>query len=118
MTLTEKLDRLPPCIVRIMTKHNRRLITDPELMKRTGWGRRKLKAVYNSASWAGIDVIDVDVFLKACNMTWASQRRQRWLLKLAIANGGLHTMQHLQCDTGWQGNQLKLHLERIEKLLG
>jgi hypothetical protein len=117
MTLVEKLDRLPPCIVRVMAKHNNRMITDPELMRRTGWGRRKLMAVYKSASWDGIKVGDVDNFLKACGMSWSSQRRQRWLLQLAIKNGGIHKMQHLKTDTGWRGNQLRLHLMRIEKLL-
>lgn len=119
MTLTSKLDRLPPCFVRILAKHNGRLMTDPELMERTGWGRRKLRAVYQSASWGSVKVEDVDTFLKACNMSWSTQRRQRWLLKLAISHGGIETMQHLKCShsVGWRGNQLKLHLERIEKLL-
>lgn len=118
MTLTDKLDRLMPCLVRIMAKHNRRLMTDPELMRRTGWGRRKLRAVYQSASWEHVRVGDVDKFLSACGMSWSTQRRQRWLIQLAINNGGIKTMKHLKCDTGWRGNQLKLHLDRIEKLLG
>ena len=118
MTLTAKLDRLMPCLARILAKHNGRLMTDPELMRRTGWSRNKLRAVYQSSSWAGVKVEDVDTFLKACDMSWSTQRRQRWLLQLALSHGGIKTMQHLKCDTGWRGNQLKQHLDRIEKLLG
>lgn len=117
MTLTEKLNRLPPCIVRILAKHNGKLITDPELMRRTGWGKRYLRSVYNSASWDGIKVGDVDKFLAACGMSWSTQRRQRWLLQLAVNNGGIQTMLHLRNDVGWRGNQLRLHLNRIERLL-
>ncbi len=117
-TLLEKIDRLPPCIVRILAKENGRLMTDPRLMQKTGWGRTKLRRVYQASTWAGVSVSDVDTFLTACGMSWSRQRRQRWLLQLAVNNGGIKTMQHLRCDTGWRGNQLKLHLERIEKLLG
>lgn len=122
MTLTEKLNRLPPCIVRILAKHNGKLITDPELMRRTGWGKRYLRSVYNSASWDGIKVGDVDKFLAACGMSWSTQRRQRWLIQLGYHKtgsviDGIKSMQHLQNDVGWRGNQLRLHLNRIERLL-
>lgn len=117
MTLTEKL-RFPPCLARIMAVKDGKLMTDPELIERTGWGRRKLRRVYNSATWDDITGKEMDEFLTACGLSISSLRRQRWLIRLSISRGGLHTMQHLQHNTGWRGNQLKLHLDRIEKLLG
>lgn len=96
-----------------------RLMSDQELAELTGWGERKLSRVYNSASWDDITGRDMDTFLTACGLSPFSLRRQRWLIRLAVGRGGLHTMQHLKnSDTGWKGNQLRLHLQRIEKLLG
>lgn len=117
MTQSERF-RFPPCLARIMAKHNRRLMSDPYLMEQTGWSRNKLIRVYNSANWLDITERDQNIFLAACGLSTASLNRARWLVQLAMRRGGLHTMQHLKCDTGWKGNQLKLHLERIEKLLG
>jgi hypothetical protein len=34
-----------------------------------------------------------------------------------VSNGGIQTMLHLRNDVGWRGNQLRLHLNRIERLL-
>lgn len=117
MTLVEKLDRLPPCLIRIMAKKNGRLMTDPELMELTGWGRSKLRAVYQSATWSNVRAGDIDRFLKACGMSWSKQRTQRWLLKRAIEKGGVETMGHLKRDTGWRGRQFDIHTDRIEELL-
>lgn len=93
-------------------------MSDPYLMEKTGWSRNKLRRVYNSSTWDDITHREADLFLAACGLSTASLNRARWLVQLAMKRGGLHTMQHLKCDTGWRGNQLKLHLERIEKLLG
>jgi hypothetical protein len=95
-----------------------RLMSDQELVKLTGWGERKLRRVYNSGTWLDITDREKFVFFEACGMNPFNLRRQRWLIKLALRRGGLHTMQHLKCVTGWQGNQLRLHLNRVEKVLG
>lgn len=120
VTLTDKL-RFPPCLARIMAVKDGQLMSDQDLARLTGWGERKLRRVYNSSTWLDITDREKFIFFKACGMSPFSLRRQRWLIHLAIKRGGLHTMQHLKQNknsTGWKGNQLKLHLERIEKLLG
>ena len=121
MTLVEKLDRLPPCFVRILAKHNGNLMTDSELVSRTGWSKNKLRRIYTAATWKETSVGDADLFIKACGLKWSSQRRQRWLIALAISKGGIHTMRHLKpkrlnkAGNGWRANQLRLHLKQIEK---
>lgn len=115
--VTNKL-RFPPCLARIMAVKDGRLMSDQELVKLTGWGERKLRRVYNSGTWLDITDREKFVFFEACGMNPFNLRRQRWLIKLALRRGGLHTMQHLKCVTGWQGNQLRLHLNRVEKVLG
>lgn len=116
MTLTEKLDRLPPFICRILAKSNGRLMTTPELMKRTGFGHVKLERISKQTSWAKISVQDVDLFLDACGIKWSSQRRIRWLLQLAIRKGRLHKMRHFKTTTRIEAAQVRSHLTRIEKL--
>lgn len=116
MTLTEKLNRIPPCICRILAKSNGKLMTTNELMAKTGFGHMKLKHISKQLSWARIAVEDVDVFLTACGLKWSTQRRERWLLQLAANKGRLHKMRHFKTSTRVEAAQVKSHLRRIEKL--
>lgn len=111
--------KIPPCICRLLARVDDRLMTDPELMAKTGWGKARLRAIYHRHSWDGVTHEETDLFLWACNIEPSKQRRYLWLLKRALSKGmkGLLGMRHLKCNTGWQGNQLRLHLNRTEKLL-
>lgn len=116
-TLIEKLDRLPPCVCRLLARSGRRLLSNVDLMKATGWGHSKLKRVSHSSTWRHITVEEVDVYLKACGMRWGSQRRQR--ASIRHAGNDLTKMKHLR-GTGLAG--LKVYriaelLKRTEKLL-
>lgn len=120
MTLVEKLDRLPPMFARLLAKNRGRLMTDTELAKRTGWGMRHLKRVYQAATWRDITAQEVDTFLSACGLSWSSQRRQRWLLQLAFERKGIEgifSMYHLRPKNWWQAHQLNTHRRRLTKLL-
>lgn len=118
MTLLQKLDRLPPCIVRIMAKtSDGRLMSNNEIKKRTGWGKSKLRRVSSATSFKNVTVGEVDAFLEACGLQWSSQRRLIWLLQRAWRNGGIQTMRHLAFRTGWQASMVSRHQRRIEKLL-
>jgi len=122
MTLTEKLDRLPPCVARIWAKKDGRLATSSHLMKLTGWGARKLLWISRRKSWADVSVRDVDAFLSACGLSWSSQSNQRLTLMKALERGGLQTMLHLERrklsrTTRWQASQLARHIRRLEKIL-
>lgn len=117
MTLTEKLDRIPPAIARLLAKHNGRLMTTPELVRRTGFGHDKVQRIANQKTWARISVEDVDIFLTACGLSWSTQRKKRWLLKLALSKGRLHKMHHLKASNSIEATQVRCHLRRIEKLL-
>lgn len=115
MTLLEKLDRLEPLVCRMMARSNGHFMSDREIMQVTGWGIAKLRRIYNSKSWARINVRDVDVFLKACGISWSSQRRILWLLKLNAYD--ITKMRHLQFRTGWQAAMILRHQRRILRLL-
>lgn len=117
MTLTQKLDRIPPCVARILATANGKLATDAALMKLTGWTDRKLVRLYRRRTWSGVKVGDVDAFLAACGLSWSTQREKRWLLKLAIERGGVRTMRHLRFKKGQQVSRVANHLRTIEKIL-
>jgi hypothetical protein len=116
MTLTEKLDRLPPYVARLLAKETGRLATVPELMAKTGWGRRKIEALQRAMTWKKVAVGDVDIFLKACGLTWSAQRRQLWLIQLAIQRGGIDRMKHFRLTDGFSGSQIRSQFKRIEKM--
>lgn len=119
MTLLEKLNRLPPVIARLMAKHNGRLMSDVELCKRTGWGKKRLRRVYRASSWKNVTIEEVDVFLGACGLSWSSQRRQRWLLNLALkrSEGFELEMRHLKPNTFWEAGMIKALNKHVERLL-
>lgn len=119
MTLLEKLNRLPPVVARLLAKSNGKLMSDLELCKRTGWGKKRLRRVYRAGSWNNVTVEEVDVFLTACGLKWSTQRRQRWLLKLALnrSESGLEQMRHLKATTAWEASMIKKLNKHVEKFL-
>lgn len=117
MTLTEKLNRLPPCICRLLAARNGELATDHEMRLVTGWSRAKLERVSKSTSWAGITVDDVDSFLLACGISWSSQRKERWKLSRIIKAGGVHRLKHLQKPIAQRAGRVATLLKRTEELL-
>lgn len=119
MTLLEKLNRLPPCICRLLAKINGQLATDRELMMVTGWSRAKLGRIAKATTWAEIAVIDVDAFLFACGLTWSTQRRQLWLLQVAALKGfqGIKRMRHLQKPIAQRAGRVATLLERTKKIV-
>lgn len=117
-SLTSKLDRVPPCILRLMARGpSGKLATNSELKKRTGWGNSRLRRVSNATTFADITVNEADVFTEACGYKWSSQRRLLWLMSRAWRSGGLEIMRHLSFNTGWQASMIKRHQRRIEQLL-
>lgn len=119
MTLAEKLDRLPPCICRLLAKRGGELMTDAELRRITGWTQTKLQRVAGSTSWSGLTVLETDAFLMACGLKWSTQRRERWLLQVAFMRGfdGIRRMRHLQKLTGRHAAAAAILLKRTEQLL-
>ena len=116
--------KIAPCICRILAKckgkgERDRVMTDAELMRRTGWGKKHLRAVYQRASWEGVTNGDTDLFLWACDLHPSKQRRYLWLLKRAWRNGmeGILKMRHLRATVAWQRNQVDTLLRMIERVL-
>jgi hypothetical protein len=119
MTLAQKLDRLPPCVCRLLAQRNTSLLTDTELCALTGWSREKVWRISAAKSWKGILVRDVDRFLMACGLSWSTQRRQLWVLKKAIERGpeGIRQMKHLIGPVAQKASRVTRLLKRTEKIL-
>lgn len=119
MTLLQKLDRLPPYAVRLLARRRNRLILDVEIMKQTGWSKRRLRRVSRSTSWSGVKVSEVDAFLTACGMSWSKQRRHRGLL-MRLASTSVY-MRHMRyrygSKRGWYAVALQSHRRQFEKVL-
>lgn len=119
MTLSQKLNRLPPCICRLLACREGELMRDIELMAATGWQRDKLRRVARAKTWDGIPVKDVDRFLSACGLTWSTQRRQLEVLKRATAFGldGILKMRHLRRPIVEKKDFVTRLIKRTEKIL-
>jgi hypothetical protein len=119
MTLLEKLDRLPPCICRLLSQRDGELMTDRNLLQITGWSRAKLHRVAESKSWRAVTIGDADLFLIACGLHWSAQRRKLWLLRRALFDGanGLRGMRHLRTPTAQRAARVTTLLKRTEEVL-
>lgn len=113
---------IAPCICRLLAKSPGReglVMTDPELMKKTGWRREYLRSVYYRATWDKVAVGDMDLFLWACGLHPSKQRRYKWLLQRAWSNGmeGIRSMKHLRGDQPWRIFQVNSLLRMVERVL-
>lgn len=116
--LSDRLNDIPPCFVRLLAKDGNQLAGDRVLMARTGWSARRLREFYQRARFTEGD--DVDTFFAACGIRWSQKNQLRWQLQRAWEKGGLKgiaRMRHLKPRNPWQARALNVHLRRIEKLL-
>ena len=120
MTLLEKLNRLPPCICRLLAENNGELATDQELQLVTGWSRAKLDRVARATTWAQMSVLDVDDFLQACGLSWSSQRRELARIRRAVQVGGfdgIKRLHHLKKPIAQRAGRVATLLERTKKIV-
>lgn len=78
------LDEFPPCLCRLLARHNRRGMTDMEIAKRAGWSIQKVVQMAASASWEFIPVGEAATFMAACGVYPANLRVHRRYLKRTI----------------------------------
>jgi hypothetical protein len=113
---------ISPCLCRILGKTwdeslgRTRPWTDNELMEKTGWGRRHLRAVYRAATWQDVTSGDIDLFLWACGIKPSKQRRSVWMLERIRRAGEFRQLRHLRPATGWLENQIRALLKMVEKV--
>ena len=117
--------RIAPCICRILARikgsnGQARLMTDDELIAKTGWGRKRLRSVYRRSTFNGVTNADTDVFHWACGLRPSNQRREVWKLHRAWNNGGIDgvlRMRHLRTALPWQVSQIKRMTIMMERVL-
>jgi hypothetical protein len=94
-----------------------RLMTDRELMDKTGWGKKHLRGVYQAGTWESVTCGDMDRFLWACGIHPAKQRRQVWLLERILRQGGdFRRLRHLRPCKGWRENQIVTLLRMLGRV--
>jgi hypothetical protein len=115
---------MPPCCYRLLAMMRaadgkNQLATDVQLMKITGWGKKKLRAVYRSANWDDVTVLELNQFMAAGGFRPSHQRRYRAKLKRAMAGGmkGILAMRHLKADVFWRKSQVKMMIQMVTKVL-
>lgn len=120
-TLLEKLDRLPPCVCRLLAQRDGRLLTEQQMKRLTGWSLDKLSRIASARTWRAITAGDIDKFLSACGLSWSAQSRSRWYLKIAVRRGaaGIERMRHVQraLREPSRAGSVTLLLRRTEQIL-
>lgn len=92
-------------------------MTDGELMQRTGWGKKKLRSIYNRWNWWDVTNRDTDLFLWACGISPSKQRRYVYQLKRTEKGGRIRRMRHLAKGVSWREQQVKTLLRMCERVL-
>lgn len=113
---------IPPCIARALGKTwderlgRTRPFTDKELMSKTGWGKKRLRAVYRAATWQEVTSGDIDLFLWAVGISPSTQRRSVWMIERIRRAGDFRKLRHLRPGPDWLENLIKSLLKMIESV--
>lgn len=68
MTLTETLDRLPPCLVRLVARRRGKRLPLHELVEISGLSYGAIQRLSLKRSWKDIPPAMIDAFCSACNV--------------------------------------------------
>ncbi len=68
MSLTEHLDRLPPCIVRLVARRRGKRLPLHELVERSGLAYGTIQRLSVKVTWADTPPRMIDAFCRACNV--------------------------------------------------
>jgi hypothetical protein len=74
MTLAEKINRIPPYIVRVLAKCDGDAMNNNQISKRSGLSLDKVKRISYMRSWSGVSIIDASKFCDACGVDILRQR--------------------------------------------
>lgn len=116
--------KIPPCWCRVLAKctgkdGKPRLMTNAELASRTGWEKQYLESIYQRATWTKVKVGDMELFLWACGLHPAKQRRYVEQLRRICKKGmdGIRNLRHLRGRAIWQVRQRETLLRMVERVL-
>lgn len=107
-SLTEQLDQLPPCLVRLLARERRHCLTNQEIARRSGLSLKLVRKISHLPSWTSLRVGVAEDFARACNYDLLRPRRSlQYLARVKRNSSGLS---HLN---GQQLNTLSKILDRL-----
>lgn len=87
MTLTETIDRFPPCLCRIVARdpnHRGRRLSLHELSKASGLSYGAIARLSRKKSWGNVPPMMIDRFADACGVDLLHPKRKMQYLKRAL----------------------------------
>ena len=79
--LTNRLDILPPNLVRVLAREGHRSLTNKELSEMTGLTIRRVGQISRQKSWSACTVSEASAFSKACGVDLVNQSTTTKFLK-------------------------------------
>lgn len=74
MNLVEKLNRIPPYIIRVLAKHNGEAMNNGQIAERSGLSLDKVKRISVMRSWSNVSIDDASKFCESCSVDILRQR--------------------------------------------
>ena len=94
ISFLEKADRIPPPLVWLIARDNRRPIQLNEIARRCGLSRWTLRKIFTLPSWRTVPIWQVDAIRMACGITSSNQFRHVEYLKRSLTRDA-DTLVHL-----------------------
>lgn len=90
MTILERLDRVPPCLCRLVARKNRIVaLNTREIAKRSGLNPRTVSEISRCVSWDGWSITTIDRFSRACGVDlWYQCAVRKYVKRMS----GVHIM--------------------------
>lgn len=113
MTLLERLNILPPYLMRVLAARYGRALGPDEIARRSGLSRSTIQRTSTRKSWAGIRIDVAIKYAKGCGFELGQNKNALRKLRLVQKNG-IASLKHLKVSPnaplfkrGANGNRLK-----------
>lgn len=94
MRLLDRLDKIPPCVFRILAAENGVALGPDEIAKRSGLSRSTVQRISELKTWANVRIDVSERFVMGCGFDISNLKKPLRRLRI-LQERGLHGMKHL-----------------------
>jgi hypothetical protein len=76
-TLVQKIDKLPPNLVRVLARDNNGAMSNREIADKAGLSTKRIGQISRLKSWATLPIWEAAVFADACGVDLLNQAKTR-----------------------------------------
>ena len=99
MTFYNRVDNLPPCLVRLLARKYGKAVTTEQLAELLHWNTWTTEALSQRTDWEAVDIYDLCQFTRACGVDFCNPRQMRRIDDYLRKDP---TFQYLRVHPNWE----------------